>query len=108
MSGWMNTKNVGTAAAPTTTPVVRHSPIRRDRPARTPARKSARSSFANSEGWKRKKPKSIQRVEPRTPVDRPEPERKEPGERAEHHPVEPAQEPDDADSFGSAAPDTRS
>ncbi len=39
--------------------------IERERSARKPASTSTKSTFPNSEGWKVKKPTSIQRFEPR-------------------------------------------
>ena len=65
MSGWMKTSMIGTARARSRPSGVRSSSIRFERSARNAARKSASSTFPNSEGWKRKKPTSIQRREPR-------------------------------------------
>ena len=65
MSGCRKTSRIGTSAEPERRPVVRHSSSRFARSARNAARKRTKSSLPNSDGWKRKKPRSIQRREPR-------------------------------------------
>ena len=54
--------------SPIASTTVRVSPSRLARSARKPARKSTKSSFPNSDGWKRKKPMSSQRFEARETV----------------------------------------
>ena len=67
MSGCMNTSTVGIAAGRS-----RRAPCstrrRARRSARNPARKRTTSSLPSSDGWKRKKPRSIQRCDPRAAV----------------------------------------
>jgi hypothetical protein len=65
MSGWRKTNRIGTSASPTQVAVVRGSARRFVRSARNAASARTNSTFPNSDGWKRKKPRSSQRFEPR-------------------------------------------
>ena len=65
MSGWTKTSKIGPAASAIAASGTRNSFRRFARSARKAARKSVSSTFPNSDGWKLKKPMSIQRREPR-------------------------------------------
>ena len=66
MSGWTKTSKIGPAASAIAASGTRNSFRRFGRGRRRKAaRKSASSTLPNSEGWKVKKPMSIQRREPR-------------------------------------------
>ena len=68
MSGWMKTSSSAGSDSPIAASTVRGSPIRLKRSDRKPASARTISSLPNSDGWKRKKPRSIQRFDPRATV----------------------------------------